>query len=39
MHFFQTRFGRAEPIQNQTEMLSSSFNTVPPLIARQLGAQ
>ena len=33
MHFFQTRFGKDERIQNQTVMLSSSFKTVPPLIA------
>ena len=39
MHFFQTRFGKDERIQNQTEMLSFSFKTVPPLIAWHLGAQ
>ena len=39
MHCFQTRFGKDERIQNQTVMLSSSFKTVPPLIALHLGAQ
>ena len=33
MHFFQTRFGKEERIQNQTRILSPFLRTVPPFIA------